>query len=82
LHRAKRRLLSLATFPKGGIDFEAGIAEMATRFWDGGLNVARHLQEWFQEYRMYRRKEDGIARAARSAGGTTICLIHERKGDV
>jgi phage terminase large subunit-like protein len=49
-----------ATFPKGGFDFEAGIAEMATRFRDGRLKVARHLQEWFQEYRGYHRDERGL----------------------
>jgi phage terminase large subunit-like protein len=50
-----------ATLPKsGGIDLEAGIALMAARLRDGRLKVARHLSEWFQEYRMYHRLETGL----------------------
>jgi hypothetical protein len=49
-----------ATFPNGGFDFEAGISAMAIRLADGKLRVARHLHEWFGEYRMYHRGEDGL----------------------
>lgn len=55
-----RMLGTHATLPGGGIDFEAGVALMATRFRDGRLKVARHLPEWFQEYRMYHRLETGL----------------------
>ena len=55
-----RMLDEHATFPGGGIDFEAGVSLMATRLANGKLRVARHLQEWFQEYRMYHRGEDGL----------------------
>jgi phage terminase large subunit-like protein len=55
-----RMLDTHATFPNGGFDFEAGISLMATRLANGKLRVARHLQEWFQEYRMYHRGEDGL----------------------
>jgi Terminase RNaseH-like domain/Terminase large subunit, T4likevirus-type, N-terminal len=44
-----------ATFPHGGFDFEAGISAMHQRMANGKLRVARHLSEWFQEYRMYHR---------------------------
>jgi phage terminase large subunit-like protein len=48
-----------ATFPHGGFDFEAGISAMHQRLANGKLRVARHLAEWFQEYRMYHRV-DGL----------------------
>ena len=48
-----------ATFPEGGYSTEAGILEMDERFKTGQLRVARHLAEWFEEYRDYHRK-DGL----------------------
>jgi len=55
-----RMLAKHSTLEKGGFDTEAGVALMAQRFRDGRLKVARHLQEWFQEYRMYHRLESGL----------------------
>jgi hypothetical protein len=51
---------SHATFAKGGFDFEAGISAMHARLANGELRVYRHLTDWFSEYRMYHRKEDGL----------------------
>lgn len=48
-----------ATFPDGSNSTEAGIAEMDERFKTGRLKVAEHLSEWFEEFRMYHRK-DGL----------------------
>jgi hypothetical protein len=48
-----------ATFVDGGYSTEAGILEMDERFQTGRLRVARHLAEWFEEYRDYHRK-DGL----------------------
>jgi phage terminase large subunit-like protein len=47
-----RMLPTHATFIGGGFDFEAGIAAMATRLANGKLRVAKHLRDWFDEYRM------------------------------
>ena len=44
-----------ATFKDGGYNFEAGITELETRFATGRLRVAKHLTEWFDEYRGYHR---------------------------
>lgn len=44
-----------ATFPDGGYNFEAGIAEMETRFAADRLKVAAHLSEVFNEYQGYHR---------------------------
>jgi len=43
----------------GGYSFEAGVMEMAERLKTGRLRVAKHLNDWFEEYRMYHRK-DGL----------------------
>lgn len=46
-----------ATFPDGSISTEAGIQEMRERFETGRLKVARHLGDWFEEYRNYHREK-------------------------
>ena len=38
---------------------EAGIAEVYSRLSTGRLKIARHLTEWFDEYRIYQRDEKG-----------------------
>jgi hypothetical protein len=47
------------TFKDGGYSFEGGISEMEQRFATGRLKIARHLSEWFEEYRDYHR-ENGV----------------------
>lgn len=39
----------------GGTSFEAGIEEMKNRIQTGRLKVASHLEDWFEEFRMYHR---------------------------
>lgn len=48
-----------AKFPDGSIGFEAGISEMMTRFQTRTLRVFATCTEWFEEFRMYHRK-DGL----------------------
>lgn len=43
----------------GGNSVEAGVAMMLTRFQSRQLRVFKHLGDWFDEFRMYHRK-DGI----------------------
>lgn len=38
---------------------EAGIQETWSRLSTGRLQIARHLVDWFDEYRLYRRDENG-----------------------
>ena len=38
---------------------EAGIMEMWTRLTTNRLKVFKHLQDWFMEFRIYRRDEKG-----------------------
>lgn len=44
-----------AVFPTGGFDFEAGLTDMENRFARGGLMIAKHLYQVFDEYQGYHR---------------------------
>jgi len=48
-----------ATFEDGSNGLEAGVAEMLTRMQTMRLKVFAHLEEWFEEFRLFHRK-DGI----------------------
>lgn len=48
-----------ATFDDGSNGLEAGIAEMLTRMQTQRLKVFSHLSDWFEEFRLYHRK-DGL----------------------
>jgi len=48
-----------ATWPDGSVSTEAGIFEMDERFATGRLKVASHLSDFFEEFRLYHRK-DGL----------------------
>lgn len=48
-----------ATFDDGTNGLEAGITEMLTRMETGRLKVFSHLNDWFEEFRLYHRK-DGL----------------------
>ena len=49
-----------ARFEDGSNGVEAGIAEMLMRMETGRLRVFRHLTDWFEEKRMYHRREGKI----------------------
>ena len=46
----------------GGYGFEAGVMEMATRLKTSRLKVAKHLADWFEEYRLYHREKGLIVK--------------------
>lgn len=48
-----------ATHPDGSMSTEAGVMEMAERMTTGRLKIAAHLADWFEEFRLYHRK-DGV----------------------
>jgi phage terminase large subunit-like protein len=48
-----------ATFPQGGYSTEAAILEMQQRMSDGRFRVASDLVDWWEEFRMYHRDENG-----------------------
>ena len=51
-----------ATFEDGTNGVEAGIMEMLSRMETGRLKVFRHLSEWFDEFRLYHRKNGIIVK--------------------
>jgi len=46
----------------GAFGFEAGIMDMDRRLSEGRLKVARHLADWFDEYRMYHRDNGKVVK--------------------
>lgn len=57
-------LPDFARFEDDSYGLEAGIMAMLARMQTGRFKVARHLTEWFEEFRLYHRK-DGIIQAER-----------------
>jgi phage terminase large subunit-like protein len=51
-----------ATFTDGSNGVEAGVMEMLTRMQTGRLKVFSHLGEWFEEFRLYHRKDGRIVK--------------------
>lgn len=54
-----RMLPVRATFEDGSFGVEAGVAQMLDRMQTGRLKVFEHLGDWFEEFRLYHRK-DGL----------------------
>ncbi len=44
----------------GGYGMEAGLMEMLDRMQTGRLRVAKHLQDWWEEFRLYHRKDGKV----------------------
>lgn len=55
-------LTERATFEDGSNGVEAGLFDMLGRMQSGRLKVAAHLHEWFEEYRMYHRKDGKVVK--------------------
>ena len=51
-----------ATFEDGSNGVEAGLFEMLDRMKTGRLKVASHLTKWFEEFRMYHRKDGKVVK--------------------
>lgn len=51
-----------AKWPDGTTSVEAGIAEMDERMATGKFKVARHLKEFFEEYRLYHREKGELVK--------------------
>ena len=59
-----RMLGSRATFPDGTNGVEAGLMDMLDRMQTGRLKVFAHLTEWFEEFRLYHRKDGKVVKEA------------------
>lgn len=53
-----------AQHPIGGTAVEAGIMRLLDRMLTGRLKVFSHLAEWFEEFRLYHRKEGKVVKEA------------------
>ena len=51
-----------AQWPEGGISVEAGITQILDRLQTGRLKVADHLNDWWDEFRLYHRKDGRIVK--------------------
>lgn len=51
-----------AQFEDGSIGVEAGVTEMLMRMETGRFKVFSHLSNWFEEFRLYHRKEGKIVK--------------------
>jgi hypothetical protein len=51
-----------ATWPGGGFSTEAGIIEMRERMETGRFKVANHLSDFFDEFRLYHRRDGQIVK--------------------
>jgi phage terminase large subunit-like protein len=59
LAQGLKMLPERATFADGSNGLEAGVSEMLDRMQTGRLRVFSHLNDWFEEFRLYHRK-DGL----------------------
>jgi len=64
-----------AQFEDGTSGVEAGIAEMLDRMETGRLKVFRHLSQWFEELRLYHRKDGLIVKERDDLMAATRYLI-------
>ena len=51
-----------ATFQDGSNGVEAGLMEMLDRMQTGRLKVSKHLTDWFDEFRLYHRKDGKVVK--------------------
>lgn len=51
-----------AQFPDGSVSVEAGIIDISQRMRSGRFKVFDHLEEWFEEFRTYHRKDGKIVK--------------------
>jgi phage terminase large subunit-like protein len=57
-----KMLGSHATFPDGSTGVEAGLFEMLERMQTGRFKVFKHLGDWFEEFRLYHRKDGKVVK--------------------
>lgn len=51
-----------ATNPDGSVSVEAGLMDMLTYMETGRFRVAKHLEDWFDEFRIYHRKDGKVVK--------------------
>jgi hypothetical protein len=51
-----------AQFEDGSVSVEAGLMEMLSRMETGRFKVFQDLNDWFEEFRLYDRKDGGVVK--------------------
>jgi hypothetical protein len=51
-----------ASFDDGGYSVEAGLMQLLDRMQTGRLKVFAHLHDWFDEFRLYHRKDGRVVK--------------------
>jgi phage terminase large subunit-like protein len=51
-----------AQFEDGSVSVEAGLMDMLTRMESGRFKVFKHLLDWFEEFRLYHRKDGKVVK--------------------
>ena len=51
-----------AQFPDGSVSVEAGLMEMLTRMQTGKFKVFRELNDWFEEFRLFHRRDGKVVK--------------------
>jgi hypothetical protein len=51
-----------ARFEDGSVSVEAGLLRLLTRMESGRFKVVKHLTEWFDEFRLYHRKDGKVVK--------------------
>src|SRR5262245_4951351 len=51
-----------AAFEDGSVSVEAGLMQMLTRMQTGRLKVFKHLNDWWEEFRLYHRKDGRVVK--------------------
>jgi hypothetical protein len=60
--RGLNMLFERAQFEDGSFGLEAGVSALLDRMQTNRFKVARHLSDWWEEFRMYHRKDGIIAK--------------------
>jgi hypothetical protein len=77
-----KMLPDMATHAEGGNGVEAGLMEMLERMETGRLKVFAGLNEWFEEFRLYHRKDGKIVKERddlMSATRYAVMMLREAK---
>jgi hypothetical protein len=49
-----------ASFEDGGVSVEAGLMDLLDRMQSGRLKVYKHLNDWWEEFRLYHRRDGRV----------------------
>ena len=72
-------LKDMASNPDGGNSVEAGLMDMLQRMQTGRFKVFSHLADWFEEYRLYHRKDGKLVKENDDAiSATRYALMMKR----